>query len=1781
MKKVTGAKVTGAVVALTMCLNSVPSTALAENESPRGGDIKAVSEAEERTEDSVSEESMPTEEVKADETEKVDAEGQEEGTSEGDTQEEESKEEINGNENSEQAEESKEEINQTTEEEKQAAQEAVALTAGNETAVYATEEAVAKIGDTEYETLDDAISDVSGEDSVTTITLLKDATLDDDENTYSPLIIEMNGHSIKSDITAGDDLTLKNGTVEGNVRVETTNENGKFVMTAPTNADAAITGDLEIIKGSVDISGAKIGVKGTLYISTEDDNITISGTDKAVELTEEPTLSPASIIIYGSTTLDGDVSQAEFKTDSYYIGEEVAKKITNVAGGSVTPPVNSTISFAGDSESKDVVAGNSVTFTVKYDGTKDLDAYVQKNGLVDITATIENSGENTYTVTVTPNEDVAAGKYTVFVYEKDDRTVNAKATLNITEAGAKVTIGDTTTYYATLAEILANKLTGGSVVTVLKDESDASVSHYIYTEEAGITFDLNGKRLGSNLYVGKVANSNGNMGKVTVVDNGGNGECNIYVGANGTLIFAPASAGTTGNIHSYGGDITLSGGNVYIGRRGDISKPLTDFLADGYAYKSENGKLLEYATAKNMYMTSSPYYLLYVVPCDHNDIVTDDAGKINCKYCNKELDISVEWKSIDGTTKYFENLKAALTDSAVTSGTSGTLKLLEDDNSSLTITSGNFDLDLNGKTISSLKILGGKVKIINITYDEFGKVVDLEIGSNAKVTLDIRTRYDRISVPNDITMASILADSAAMLINGDYATEEQLNSNGALKATIREVPLKITQEPKKDELNSIVYGKTDGTNVVVVFSENTGVTLTCKIDGGNETTIAKIGYSINLASELKLWNFSVGTHTLVLSATYSGYTINKTYTFTVSQSESNIVIDSYSSAVTYFDQIYVDGRVETTGTAASTNTNNISTYSGDDTLTSNYVELYDNGGKTYGKFAVNNNGNFRISLPASDFGVADYEFGVKYTGNENMADTQTEYNAINIKIVKLIPNVTSSDWRGYPYGKTYDGTAIKSPKEVNGLTIKYSNDINSNIITDYNYTYYKLEDIKFDYYPAEKQSDGSCTKTSTTPLTGNPVNAGDYIVEAVFDETEGIQGTISRFGFTINPADVYNGDLSFRSNVFVTEVSEDRTYEIDLNDLLKGKDGIIENDTFEVNADKSGISSQSNFYKEGILEDGKLKITLNSKLADYKVPANSDVATINVNIKSTNYKWLPVVITLRTVEKEQRKLNVTMDGWTYGDDTTTKVPVYILSENPKLTTVTYAKKDGTKLDTKPTDAGEYTVTVKAEYDDYVYIGSADFTIARKSIEGATVTLDNYSFVYDGEVKEPKVASVVLDRVTLTAGTDYGSECEQKIDVGTYTLKVVANDGNYIGEVEVSWSITAKDMTNADAAVAGGNTYTGESIEPEITIKDGSKVLAKGTDYDVAYSNNTNAGTANADITFKGNYSGNIKKTFEIARKPVTATLEVMGTYTYTGSAIVPTVVVKEDIPENEYTLSYENNTNAGAGKVIVVDGEGGNYTVSGETTFTINKAKVVINALDKSIRKGNTAPDLSNPVAGTDYEVTGLIGNDKLEGTVKLRYSDDLNTGVVGTAEIIPSVTGINPNYEAVCQNGTLQIRKRPSSSGGGESTGSNPVETPSTDNDKADSSADGTKQEDDSTKQTVVKMQIDSKNLSVNGVVSEKDAAPVIRNDRTLVPIRFITESLGGKVAWNGITKTVTLTIDGKEIKMTIGKTLEKYGVAPVIIDGRTFVPVRFVADELGAAVAWDDATKTVTITK
>ena len=83
------------------------------------------------------------------------------------------------------------------------------------------------------------------------------------------------------------------------------------------------------------------------------------------------------------------------------------------------------------------------------------------------------------------------------------------------------------------------------------------------------------------------------------------------------------------------------------------------------------------------------------------------------------------------------------------------------------------------------------------------------------------------------------------------------------------------------------------------------------------------------------------------------------------------------------------------------------------------------------------------------------------------------------------------------------------------------------------------------------------------------------------------------------------------------------------------------------------------------------------------------------------------------------------------------------------------------------------------------------------------------------------------------------------------------------------------------------------------------------------------------------------------------------------------------------------------------------------------------------------------------------------------------------------------------------------------------------------------------------------------------------------MVPIRVITEGLGGKADWDEATRTVTLTIDGKVLTMTVDKTIPGFDAAPVIINNRTYVPIRYIGEALGAHVEWIADTQQIVIEK
>lgn len=111
---------------------------------------------------------------------------------------------------------------------------------------------------------------------------------------------------------------------------------------------------------------------------------------------------------------------------------------------------------------------------------------------------------------------------------------------------------------------------------------------------------------------------------------------------------------------------------------------------------------------------------------------------------------------------------------------------------------------------------------------------------------------------------------------------------------------------------------------------------------------------------------------------------------------------------------------------------------------------------------------------------------------------------------------------------------------------------------------------------------------------------------------------------------------------------------------------------------------------------------------------------------------------------------------------------------------------------------------------------------------------------------------------------------------------------------------------------------------------------------------------------------------------------------------------------------------------------------------------------------------------------------------------------------------------------------------------------------------------------------------VKVDGSMLVMDTAPELRNDRTMVPIRAISEVLGADVDWDDGTKTATFTRAGTVISMTIGSTTTtvngeavEIDAPPYITNNRTMVPIRFISEFFGQKVEWDSETRTASITE
>ncbi|MCR4642942.1 MAG: Ig-like domain-containing protein [Lachnospiraceae bacterium] len=232
-------------------------------------------------------------------------------------------------------------------------------------------------------------------------------------------------------------------------------------------------------------------------------------------------------------------------------------------------------------------------------------------------------------------------------------------------------------------------------------------------------------------------------------------------------------------------------------------------------------------------------------------------------------------------------------------------------------------------------------------------------------------------------------------------------------------------------------------------------------------------------------------------------------------------------------------------------------------------------------------------------------------------------------------------------------------------------------------------------------------------------------------------------------------------------------------------------------------------------------------------------------------------------------------------------------------------------------------------------------------------------------------------------------------------------GNYnISYENGKLTVLGRSLEAAVVSVGGNYSYIGEELLPEpsdVAVSLDGVSLTYGTDYSYTAEDNIDAGSATIIVTGKGMYSGETYGSFEIAPCILTDPAISVGHASYTGAAVEPAVTVSSEyglVSAAEYTVLYANNVNVGTNSALItlVDREGGNYTVSGSTTFSIGKGGP--RDLGTLTRSVGIREQLSIPLASMVPQAAGTVSGYE-------PYEQWIETGSVIVDDITVSNDGI------------------------------------------------------------------------------------------------------------------------------------------------------------------------------
>ena len=1353
-------------------------------------------------------------------------------------------------------------------------------------------------------------------------------------------------------------------------------------LTVTSEAAYGRISNLMFMAGALDIRSGEIGGSGCagLFCDANSGSVTVSnGT------------------VYGLTVLEGasvTVNGGSKHAGEWVVASGATLNITDGTFGDVQFTRNGTIAISGGTfkSIKSYIAEELQPLMSLLD-TQKVYAFYKGDDVQDGNATeLADVTVKEHTHTMVDNKCACGFSCT---HKDTDGTSAIDKDGKCAVCGTQFAAGIGETYYTDVKSAL-NAAADGQTVRLL---ANGGLPYGIYASKT-LTLDLNGHSLdGYSLNVGgSTATGQALTGNLTVIDSsGGNGAVGVTVRDGGTLVFDPENDSTTLlQLEVWGGKVELHGGKIL---RKDLrlnnSITLGDLLPQkaGLAYYCGDTQLtLKEAASKTCD--------LVVKSCAHGGKNGFDKTAAACPYCSAPAVAETALNNGEGSRllRRFANLQTAL-DADRDGG--ATLQLLADVTGNYTI-DGTRDtgLDLNGHSIKGTVTVkaaaGSNTTTFSNTQNTTSVSIDAVVahrgaklaGSKYPAVIGVLTLADTtqwkdiLQQPTRLGFRVTNADGTHQWYAPNDVKDSQLNNViiNSLPITSKTLNLKVDGKNLTGSSPKVERG----TTVQLCASCNAkGATVTFSILKTGETTPITLS-----GSDVKYTTVGTGTTKFYVAE----YTFNDfgSYTISFTAAKDGYTVQSAEKKLTVTKPNLSNAEI----TFRSSNESTYEPYRATTTAPG---------------FTVTYNGK-------------TLQLGVDYTASGTASSAGVSTQTLTIKAVEGSDYTGSktAEWRIVPHKakvevgdviKAYDGTTDLPDDKISLVSAAGSAGYQAGLplpLSEGNG--FELTDAKYD---SANASETEKNISFTVKLTDTNYTFEDGTTEKAFT----LNGAeLDDKSFKIDQATVTPAEIT----LFVyNDVA--KTYTLNLATLLPELTSGCEYGKIKYQGcdyhftDSTYLDSNNGMF---VSNDGILTLPI---VAAHSADVNKQIGTITAPVVTANYQQFELTIKVVIGEKitpvTSDDFKISATGITYRQTL----------ENSTLTVKGTMKDPTTGEEVKGTFAwkNKYDLPINTGdvYFDWTFTpdesyggiyaavtDSVKVPVAPKSIEGAAITLETTSLEYNAAEQSPKITGVTLEDWDETRITYIIKSGGSATDVSDSITLTIEGAGNYTGTATVEWKITPKTVT--PTMEVASCTYTGNALEPAVTLNDGDAVIPEG-EYTAEYSNNTNAGTGR--VTIKdiegGNYIiASISRDFPIdqAAAPTNiqhGTLSVINgtqrTYTYDFQQLLPAAphgdygTVRYDLGNRQTAINFTAHGYYIDPEIAEFEGSKltlvGLYAKDGTATGQIGTVEVKVtttNYKDFKLTLALNAVDRITPVADGSITASKItygqtLSESRISGTMK------------------------------------------------------------------------------------------------------------------------------------------------------------------------------------------------------